>query len=74
MPKAPRCGKDVLKTVVHVVPNSARALPLHLLRRQPGLPLKHPEPLRAPRVSTVEFSGQNGKVLIQQLKTKTACA
>ena len=27
----------------------------------------------APTVSTVEFNGQNGKTLTQQVKTKTAC-
>ena len=50
-----------------------RPLPPHPLRRQAGLSGEHPEPLRAPIVSSVQLNGQNGKTLTQQVKAKTAC-
>ena len=63
-----------LKTVVPIVPDAPIGhFRFTLFGGSQGY-LSNTESLcSAPTVSTVEFTGQNGKTLTQQVKTKTAC-
>jgi hypothetical protein len=63
-----------LKTVVPVVPDAPIGhFRFNLFGGNQGYLSNTQSLCSAPTVSTVEFSGQNGKKLTQQVKTKTAC-
>jgi hypothetical protein len=63
-----------LKTVVPVVPDAPIGhFRFTLFGGKQGYLSNTQSLCSAPTISTVEFSGQNGKTLTQQVKTKTAC-
>ncbi len=63
-----------LKTVVPVVPDASIGnFRFTLFGGSQGYLSNTQNLCSAPTVSTVEFNGQNGKALTQQVKTKTAC-
>ena len=63
-----------LKTVVPVVPDAPIGhFRFTLFGGGQGYLSNTQSLCSAPTISTVEFSGQNGKTLTQQVKTKTAC-
>ena len=63
-----------LKTVVPVVPDAPIGhFRFTLFGGTQGYLSNTQSLCGAPTVSTVEFNGQNGKTLTQQVKTKTAC-
>ena len=63
-----------LKTVVPVVPDAPIGnFRFTLFGGAQGYLSNTQSLCSAPTVSTVEFTGQNGKTLTQQVRTKTAC-
>ena len=64
-----------LRTVVPVVPDAPIGhFRFTLFGGKQGYLSNTQSLCSAPTISTVEFSGQNGKTLTQQVKTKTACS